>query len=86
MHRNIHKLTCMATSSNGRDHNQIDHLMVSSMWRRSLLDVRVKRGANASSDRNLVTAKVTLKLREQLNQTNTTPLWPTAEEQVPSLE
>ena len=60
-HRNIHKLTW--TSPNGRDQNQIDHLMVNSMWRRSLLDVRVRRGADASSDHHLVTAKVRLKLR-----------------------
>ena len=60
-HRNIHKLTW--TSPNGRDQKQIDHLMVNSMWRRSLLDVRVRRGANASSDHHLVTAKVRLKLR-----------------------
>jgi len=60
-HRNIQKLTW--TSPNGRDQNQIDHLMVNSMWRRSLLDVRVKRGADASSDHHLVTAKVRLKLR-----------------------
>lgn len=60
-HRNIHKLTW--TSPNGRDQNQIDHLMVISMWRRSLLDVRVRREADASSDHHLVTAKVKLKLR-----------------------
>ena len=60
-HHNIHKLTW--TSPNGRDQNQVDHLMVNSMWRRSLLDVRVRRGADASSDHHVVTAKVRLKLR-----------------------
>ena len=47
-HHNILKLTW--TSQNGRDQNQIDHLMVNSMWRCSLLDVRVRRGADAGSD------------------------------------
>ena len=61
LHRNIHKLT--RTSPNGWDQNQIDHLMVNSMWRHSLLDVRVRRGADASSNHHLVTAKVRLKLR-----------------------
>ena len=37
--------------------------MVNSMWRGSLLDVRVRRGADASSDHHLVTAKVRLKMR-----------------------
>ena len=37
--------------------------MVNSTWRHSLLDVRVRRGADASSDHHLVTAKVRLKLR-----------------------
>ena len=47
-HRNIHKLTW--TSPNGRDQNQIDHLMVNSMLRCSLLDVKVRRGAGVGSD------------------------------------
>ena len=42
-HTDIHKLTWC--SPNGRDRNQIDHLMINSIWRRSLLDVRVRRGA-----------------------------------------
>jgi len=50
-HRNINKLTW--TSPNGRDQNQTDHLMVNNMWRRFLLDVRVRRGADASSDHHL---------------------------------
>ena len=58
---NIHKLTCI--SPIGRDQNQIDHLVVNSMWRRSLLDVTVKRRADASSDHPLVPLKVRLKLR-----------------------
>ena len=70
-HSNIHKVTW--TSPNGRDQNQIDHLMVNSMWRRSLLDVRVKRGADASSDHQLVTAKVRLKLRVAGPNKYTTP-------------
>ena len=71
------------------------------MWRCSLLDVRVRRGADASSDHHLVTDKVTLKLRAAADQIYTPPLdmtsadyktlgqkclCSTAEEQVPSLE
>ena len=40
-HRNIHKLTW--NSPNGIDRNQFDHLMINGKWRRSLLDVKVRR-------------------------------------------
>ena len=60
-YHDIHKLTWC--SPNGRDKNQIDHLMVNGTWRRSLLDVRVRRGADVNSDHHLVTAVLNLKLR-----------------------
>ncbi|KAL0187117.1 hypothetical protein M9458_018787, partial [Cirrhinus mrigala] len=60
-HRDIHKLT--RCSPNGRDKNQIDHLMINGTWRRSLLDVKVKRGADVGSDHHLVTALIRLKLQ-----------------------
>ena len=37
--------------------------MVNSMWRRSLLDIRVRRGTDANSAHHLVNAEVRLKLR-----------------------
>uniref|UniRef100_A0A3B3ILM2 Endonuclease/exonuclease/phosphatase domain-containing protein n=1 Tax=Oryzias latipes TaxID=8090 RepID=A0A3B3ILM2_ORYLA len=61
-HRDIHKLTWY--SPNDRDKNQIDHMMINGMWRRSLIDVRVKRGADVGSDYQLVTAMIKLKLRK----------------------
>ncbi|XP_073671663.1 uncharacterized protein [Paramisgurnus dabryanus] len=67
-HRDIHKLTWY--SPNNRDKNQIDHLLINGMWRRSLLDVRVKRGADVGSDHQLVTAMVRLKLRKAQNKTH----------------
>ncbi|CAM4528809.1 unnamed protein product [Lepidochelys kempii] len=60
-HREIHKLTWC--SSNGRDKNQIDHMMTNGKWRHSLTDVKVKRGADIGSNHHLVTASVKLKLR-----------------------
>ena len=59
-HQDIHKLTWR--SPNGRDKNQFDHLMISGTWKRSLLDVRVKRGADVSSYHHVVTAFIKLKL------------------------
>lgn len=62
--------TMKSTSStgappNGRDMNQIDHLMINGIWRGSLLDVRIRRGADIGSDHLLVTA--TLKLKHRRN-------------------
>ena len=45
-HQDIHKQTWRSAS--GRDKNQIDHLMISGMWKHSLLDVRVKSGATTT--------------------------------------
>lgn len=63
-HCDIHKLTWYSPID--RDKNQIDHL-INGMWRGSLLDVRVKRGADVGSDHQLVTAMVRLKLRKAQN-------------------
>ena len=52
-HKRIHKAT----------ENQIDHIGINKMFRRSLQDVRVKRGADVASDHHLVTARLKLKLR-----------------------
>ena len=51
-HKTIHKLTCC--SPNGRDKNQIDHLLINGKWRGSLREVW--RGADVASDHHLVTA------------------------------
>ena len=67
-HREIHKLTWY--SPNDRDRNQIDHLLINAKWRRSLIDVKVKRGADVGSDHQLVIAKVKLKLRRSQNKTD----------------
>ena len=56
-----HKLTWI--SLNGRNKNQIDHIAINGTWRRSLLDVRVRGGADVGSDHHLVTARFRLKLR-----------------------
>ena len=65
-HPNVHKYTW--ESPNGRDKNQIDHVVINGRYRRSLLDVRVMRGADANSDHHLVCAKLRLKLCRDTNQ------------------
>jgi len=59
-HRNIHKYTW--TSSNGKTHNQIDHVLIDRRWHSSVLDVRSFRGDDCDTDHYLVIAKVTERL------------------------
>ena len=56
---------------NGRDKNQIDHLMINGCWKNSLSDVRVMRGADCASDHHLVIGKINLKLRNALKRKQT---------------
>ncbi len=67
-HKPIHKATWM--SPNHMAKHQISHICINKKFRRSLLDVRVKRGADAGSDHHLLTAKIQLKLRRRNNPTD----------------
>ena len=60
-HKSVHKTTW--TSPDGKTENQIDHITIGRKWRRSLHDVRVKRGADAASDHHLVVAELKTKLK-----------------------
>lgn len=59
--KNIHKATWV--SADHTTENQIDHICISQKFRHSLLDVRVRRGADAGFDHHLLTAKIQLKLK-----------------------
>ena len=60
-HRRVHKATWVSPDLSTE--NQIDHVCVTKKFRRSLLDVRARRGADVASDHHLLVAKVQLKLR-----------------------
>ena len=60
-HKRIHKATWV--SPDLITENQIDYVCIAKKFRRSLEDVRVKRGADTASDHHLVVAKLKLKLR-----------------------
>ena len=69
-HKTIHKNTWVSP-----DHvteNQIDFVCYSRKFRRSVLDTRVKRGADVASDHHLVTASVKLKLKRNENKKQAT--------------
>ena len=51
-HKDCHKVTWV--SPDHKTENQIDHVAIGRKWRRSLLDVRSKRGADIGSDHHLV--------------------------------
>jgi endonuclease/exonuclease/phosphatase family metal-dependent hydrolase len=55
-HRNIHKYTW--TSSDGKTHNQLDHILIDRRWHASILDMRPFRGADCDTDHFVVVAKV----------------------------
>jgi len=54
--RNIHKYTW--TSPDGKNRNQIDHILIDRRWHSSILDVRSFRGADCDTDHYLVVARV----------------------------
>ena len=68
-HKKCHLSTWV--SPDLKTENQIDHFCISKRFRRSLQDVRVKRGADAATDHHLIVAKVKLKLKKYLNSTST---------------
>lgn len=63
-HKNIHKATWV--SPDHTTENQIDHICICKKFRRSLLNVRVKRGADVASDHHLLVAKIKLKLKKNI--------------------
>ena len=60
-HRRIHKVTWLSPAQSTE--NQINHFHISKKFRRSLRDVRVKRGADVASNHHLVIANLKLKLK-----------------------
>ena len=61
LHKTIHKATWI--SPDGRSSNQIYHIVIGRKGRRSLIDVRDKRGADVASDHHLLLETIKVKLR-----------------------
>ena len=68
-HKEIHKTTLK--SPDGRMLNQIDHVIVNSNMRTSVLDTRGMRGADVFSDHYLVRPTIRLKLVKSKGKKNT---------------
>ncbi|VDP29660.1 unnamed protein product [Schistosoma margrebowiei] len=61
-YKRIHKITW--TSPDHTTQNQIDHICINKKFRRTMEDVRTKRGADIASDHHLLIAKMKLKLKK----------------------
>ncbi|XP_028649227.2 LOW QUALITY PROTEIN: uncharacterized protein LOC114645554 [Erpetoichthys calabaricus] len=66
-HKRIHKSTWVSPDS--LTEYQIDHICICKKFRRSLQDVRVRRGADVASDHHLVVASMQLKLKKNWKET-----------------
>ena len=66
-HKTIYKATSI--SPDGRSSNQIDHIAIARKWRRSLIDARVKKGANVASHHHLLLGIIKVKLRASQDHT-----------------
>ncbi|VDP30437.1 unnamed protein product [Schistosoma curassoni] len=61
-HKRIHKATWI--SPDHTTENQIDHVCINKKFRRTMEDVRTRRGADIAPDHHLVVAKMKLKLKK----------------------
>ncbi|CAH8665796.1 unnamed protein product [Schistosoma curassoni] len=61
-HKRIHKATWI--SPDHTTENQIDHICINKKFRRTMEDVRTRRGADVASDHHLVVANLKLKLKK----------------------
>jgi hypothetical protein len=52
LHRNIQKYTNI--TSDGKNHNQNDYILIDRRWHSSILDVRIFRGADCDTDNYLM--------------------------------
>ncbi|VDP08377.1 unnamed protein product [Schistosoma margrebowiei] len=69
-HKRIHKATWI--SPDHTTENQIDHICINKKFRRTMEDVRTRRGADITSDHYLVKANLKLKLKKNWTTRQTT--------------
>ncbi|VDO49934.1 unnamed protein product [Schistosoma margrebowiei] len=60
-HKRIHK--AIWTSPDHTTQNQIDHICINKKFRKTMEDVRTKRGADIAADHHLLVAKMELKFK-----------------------
>ena len=66
-----HKVTWIPPDKDKQGRNQTDHICISRNWRKSLLDVRNKRGADIGSDHHMIMGILRIKTKKVIrNATN----------------
>ncbi|VDP25294.1 unnamed protein product [Schistosoma mattheei] len=76
LHKRIHKATW--TSPDHYTQNQIDHICINKTFRRTIEDVRTRKGADIASDHHLLVAKMKLKLKKHWTTGRTSKKFSTA--------
>jgi hypothetical protein len=61
-HKQRHQISWI--SPDGKTDSQIDHVIISQQRRTSMLDTRAMRGADASSDHEIIRSKIRIKLKK----------------------
>jgi hypothetical protein len=68
-HKEGHKVTRIPPDKDKQGGNQIDHICISRNWRKSLLDVRNKRGADIGSDHHMIMGILRIKTQKVIRKT-----------------
>ena len=64
------------TSPDGQHRNQIDYILCTQRWRRSIQSAKTRPGADCGSDHELLTAKFRLKFKKVRKTTRPIHVWP----------
>jgi len=68
-HKEGHKVTWILLDKDKQGGNQIDHICISRNWRKSLLDIRNKRGADVGSDHHMIMGILRIKTQKVIRKT-----------------
>jgi len=68
-HKEWHKVTWISPDRDKQVGNQTDHVCISQNWRKSLLDIWNKRGADIGSDHNMIMGILRIKAQKIIRKT-----------------
>jgi hypothetical protein len=68
-HKEGHKVTWISPDKDKQGGNQIDHICISRNWRKALLDVRNKKGADIGSDHHMIMGILRIRTQKVIKRT-----------------